>query len=168
MSLFTKEWQWAIRSSCSLQKSKHEQFTHVALYKRTTCAIRSHRSLTKWVICLWFAYDLSGLLAKNKRFAQKIHIFHMFLTVFPPFYAQERIAPIALCSFALFKRATWSICSRHSVQKNNREWFAQVLMTKEQWERFTLFHEQVALSLTENEWIAQNKFFYSVLTTLGC
>ena len=32
----------------------------------------------------------------------------MFLTVFPPFYAQERIAPLSLCSVALYKRATLS------------------------------------------------------------
>ena len=42
----------------------------------------------------------------------------MFLTVFPLIYAQERIAPIELYSFALFfalvahdKRATEAICS---------------------------------------------------------
>ena len=38
-----------------------------------------------------------------KRIAlKKIRIFRLFFPAFPPFYAQEQIAPVALCSVALF------------------------------------------------------------------
>ena len=71
---------------------------------------------------------------KKKWFARKIRIFHMFLTVFPLFYAQERIAHIAFCSFALFLRATWAIHSLHSLQRSD-------LITKE-WIALSLFRSQ--------------------------
>ena len=49
----------------------------------------------------------------------------------------ERIGPVAL-----YKRANVS----DSLPS---------LMTKEQWERFALFHDQIALSLTKNELFAR-------------
>ena len=121
----------------------------------------SHTSLFTKEQCEWFACASSKSLAKNERFARKIHIFSMFLTVFPLFYAQEQIPPVAFCSFALFLRVTWAIRSRCSLQKSNHELFAQVahdkrvtvndslrlLMTKEQGKRFALFREQIILSL---------------------
>ena len=50
----------------------------------------------------------------------------VFFICFSPFYAQERIASIALCSFALFLRATWAICFHGSVQKSDCAQFTQV------------------------------------------
>ena len=58
----------------------------------------------------------------------------MFLTVFhsfSPFYAQERIAPIALRSVALYKRATGAICF---FQRKNR-YFALSLTKSERFAR---------------------------------
>ena len=47
--------------------------------------------------------DLSKLLAKNELFAQKFvfFVYYIFDSFFP-FFDQERIAPAALRSFALF------------------------------------------------------------------
>ena len=54
-----------------------------------------------------------------------------FFYFFPPFYAQEQFAPVALHSLALlFLRATFAIRSRRSLQKSNRERFAQVAHDK--------------------------------------
>ena len=79
--------------------------------------------------------------------SKKIHIF--------VFCAQERIAPVLLCSVtlfeelregftpvALYKRATVSSC--HSLQKSDHEGFAQVAHDKREMERFALLHKQIA------------------------
>ena len=113
---------------------------------------------------------------KNERFVWKIRIFRMFLTVCPLFMpkSESLLWPVDLHSFAFFKRVTWVIHSRRSLQKSDRERFAQVthdkratvsdflrsLMTKEQRERFVFFTGEslfpsFALSLTKNEQIAQ-------------
>ena len=63
------------------------------------------------------------VLSTSSNSLQKIHIFVCFWPFFPVvplFYAQEWIAPIILCSVALFK---------------------------ERWERFTLFPERISFSL---------------------
>ena len=189
-----------IAHGCSLQKCDPEPFAHFALYKRATVSDYSRHSLKKSHIneslfkteqCEWSAHDLSGLLEKNERFALKFCIFHMFFTVFPLLilkselllslflhflFFKERLewfASIALHSFVLFWRATWAICSHRSLQKSNREWFAQAahdkratvrdllrsLMTQELREcrihSFLWANRSFTLSLTNNEWIAQ-------------
>ena len=84
-------------SKSLILKSDHEQFAHVALYKRATWVNRSLCSLKKSDVS-WFATDVSKSLSKYEWFARKIRIFRMFLTVFPLINAQERIAHIDLCS----------------------------------------------------------------------
>ena len=80
----------------------------------------------------------------------------MFLTVFPPFYTQERIASITLHS--LLSLLLLSLLIKYKRVT-------------------TLFHEQIALSLTKNElfarktneWIpnpAKNKDFFCFSNTL--
>ena len=124
-----KERPWAIHSHRSLQKNDHEQFAQVVLYKR---AIVSD-SLFKKEQCKWFSHDSSKLLAKNERIAFKNSYFSYVLDSFPPFYAQERIAPVAL-----YKRLTMSDSLRS-------------LMTKERREKFALFHEWIAFSLLHSQ-----------------
>ena len=89
-----------------------------------------------------------------------MYVFHCFSS----FYAQERIAPVALRSVNLFLRVTGAIRSCCSVQKSIQEKIVIValykivtvsdsltlLFTKERWKRFALFHAQIALSLTKN------------------
>ena len=121
-----KEHLWAIRSRRSLKKSDCEQIA-LDFFKKckvsNSLVIWENRS-KQWVIC------------------SKKHIFCMFLTVFSPlFYAQKWIAPIALRSVTLYKRATAS----DSLPS---------LMTKERWGLLALFHEPIALSLTKNKQFA--------------
>ena len=87
---------------------------------------------------------MSKSLSKNKQFAQKnVHFLYVFYC-FPPFYAQERITPIARFALvALYKRTTVSesllsfftkerlkaICSRRSVQ--NRDGSNSLFLKKE-------------------------------------
>ena len=78
-----------------------------------------HNSLFKKEQPDWFARDLSQLLAKNERFAQKIRIFYLFLTDFPPLYAQEQSAHLLflmsnlsnLLPLLFTKKQLWAICS---------------------------------------------------------
>ena len=88
--------------------------------------------------------DVSKSLWKNKQFAQKnVHFLYVFYC-FPPFYAQERITPIARFALvALYKRTTVSesllsfftkerlkaICSRRSLQ--NRDGSNSLFLKKE-------------------------------------
>ena len=83
----------------------------------------------------------------------------MFLTVFPPFYTQEQIASITLHSF---------------LKSDGRDLLSLLIKYKRV---TTLFHEQIALSLTKNElfarktneWIpnpAKNKDFFCFSNTL--
>ena len=90
-----------------------------------------------WMIRLWFKW----IAPKNEWCAKKFVFLYVFDS-FPPFYAQKWIPPVALCSFALFLKATVSNLIRS-------------LMTKEWREGSALFHEHIALSLTKNEQIAQ-------------
>ena len=61
------------------------------------------------------------------------------------------MAHVALCSVALFKErqkrfALLAVCKRTTMSDSFRS-----LIKKERLERFVLFHEQIALSLTKNE-----------------
>ena len=58
-------------SKLLILKSNPEQFDHVALYKRVTVSGLLFKKDQREC----FAHDLSELLAKNKQFAQNIHIF---------------------------------------------------------------------------------------------
>ena len=90
--------------------------------------------------------------------SKKIHIF--------VFCAQERIAPVLLCSVtlfeelregftpvALYKRATVSSC--HSLQKSDHEGFAQVAHDKREMGAICSFTQANRFSLTINEQYAQ-------------
>ena len=82
----------------------------------------------------------------------------MFFSVFhclPPFYAQEWIMPIALCSSLLTKEQPWANRSYHSLQKSNLKWFALVVYDKRATGAIRSFHEQITLSLTKNKQFAQ-------------
>ena len=73
----------------------------------------------------------SILSRKKLYFCILLYSFDSFFYFFPPFYAQEQFAPVALHSLALlFLRATFAIRSRRSLQKSNRERFAQVAHDK--------------------------------------
>ena len=102
----------------------------------------------------WIAHDSSQLLSKEgfaQKILKKIVFFECFWQFPPPFYAQVRIAPVALrsqkrancscCSFvmsdmsysitSLFtKEQPWANRSGRSLQKNNRERFAQIAHDK--------------------------------------
>ena len=68
-----------------------------------------------------------SILSRKKLYSFDSFFFYFF----PPFYAQEQFAPVALHSLALlFLRATFAIRSRRSLQKSNRERFAQVAHDK--------------------------------------
>ena len=114
-----KEQLWAICSRHSLKKSRRERIALVAIYKRATVSKSLSISLNKG--------DISEfLMKKNILFVR----FWLFLTVFPPFYAQEWMAPVALCSVALFERAAWAICSFYSLKNSNHEQIASVALYK--------------------------------------
>ena len=64
--------------------------------------------------CEWFTCDSSNLLAKTSESLQKFIFFLYVFDSFSPFYAQERIAPVALHSIAnslFFKETTRAIPS---------------------------------------------------------
>ena len=84
---------------------------------------------------------IERITRKKHAIRTKTYFLYVFDS-FPPFYAKERIATIALRSVAVYKRVSLSD-------------LLPSLMTKEWRERFALFHEQIALSLTNNEQIAQ-------------
>ena len=84
---------------------------------------------------------IERITLKKQAIRKKTYFLYVFDSV-PPFYAKERIATIALRSVAVYKRVTLSD-------------LLPSLMTKEWRERFALFHERVALSLTKNEQFAR-------------
>ena len=78
---------------------------------------------------MWNFFLKIESLSKTSDSLKKSYTFHMFLTVFhclSPFYAQERIAPIAFYKRATVLRATGVIRSCCSLQKSNHERFAPV------------------------------------------
>ena len=99
----TKERLWANRSRFFFKKEQHQ--------------------------C--FAWDSREFALKKQRFAWKKCIFYMFLTLFPPFYAQEWVAPTALYS-VFFKRAMGAIPSRRSLKRVTMNESLPLLLTKKQ------------------------------------
>ena len=73
----------------------------------------------------------------------------MFLTFFPLFYAQDR------SRHSLLINLTWGSCSCRSLQKSDREQFAQIANDKRATGAIRSFHKQIALSPTKNERIAR-------------
>ena len=133
------------RSKKLILKSDGERFTHIVLYKRTTMSnllksfFTKERSLAIRSLKKSNVSDSPMIRAncsqkwKNERIAFKNSYFSYVLDSFPPFYAQERIAPVAL-----YKRLTMSDSLRS-------------LMTTERREKFALFHEWIAFSLLHSQ-----------------
>ena len=96
-------------------RSDNERFAHVALYKRATVS-DSLMSLFTKEQCEWFTSDLNRLLIKNERFAQNILIFR---------FANRSRCSSLICSFLKSDLGDLN-CSHHSLQKSDREQFAQV------------------------------------------
>ena len=144
---------------CSVQKSNLEQIDHVTLYKREKWANPSRHSLKR---AMWVTQ--ANHSQKTSYSIEKIHIFICFSLLFP-FYAQERIAPVPLCSVGLFWRGMEAIHSCRYLQKRDLELIAPVtlykrvtvsdflllLFPKKPQDQFTLFQEWSALSLTKNK-----------------
>ena len=89
-----------------------------------------------WAIHSLKKSDVSDFHVIRANSLQKKQVNHsklIFFNCFSPVYAQEWSAPLPLYSIATVS-----------------DW----LMTIEQWERFALFHEQIALPLTKNEQMA--------------
>ena len=151
--LFTKEQQRAIQSGRFLQKSNRERLAQVALYKRAM-----------WANHAWF----EGIACKKDRFAGKIHMFHMFLTVFPLFMPKSESLP-SLFPHTLFFKEQFEWFAHIAHYKKNCEQFAQVahdkiatlsnllrsLMTKEWWEQFALFFSSESLFHSQKGQIAR-------------
>ena len=123
--LITKERPWSIHSRWSLQKSNREQFAHITLYKWATMSKLLSLHFKKEQ-CEWF----ERIAWKKQAICFKYLYFSYVFDSCSPFYAQGRIAPVAHHSFALFLRVTSVIRSRCSLQKSNREWFAQFVHDK--------------------------------------
>ena len=98
--------------------------------------------------CEWFPRDSSKLLAKNEQIAQNVFFVYVFDN-FPPFYAQEQIDSVALCSFTLFKERLEQFAPISLYKRVTMSHLLRSLMTKEQRERFALFHEQITFLLTK-------------------
>ena len=108
---------WVIRSHHSLKKCTHEQLLSISLKKSNV-----NDSLM-----------IQANRSQNKSDSLKKSVFFVCFWQFSPFLSRERITPVALSSVALNKRAT--------VSKS-----LLLLLTKERWEWFALFHEQIDIS----------------------
>ena len=97
--------------------------------------------LSKNEQCKWFARDSLFCSQKTSDSLDKIRIFHHVFDSFPPFYAQKRIASIALCCVTLYKRVTVSE-SNSSFLTKERPWAIC---------SFPRVNCLFALSLTKNE-----------------
>ena len=91
-------------------------------FKQIACKKRANRSKCFFFVCFW---------------------------QFFPFYAQEQIASVALCSFTLFKERLEQFAPISLYKRVTMSHLLRSLMTKEQRERFALFHEQITLLLTK-------------------
>ena len=90
----------------------------MALYKRATMSkslsqlFKKERPWTKWFCNSLKKSDVSDSLLiqalKNRVICTKNFVFFVYFSLLFPFYAQDRIAPVALCSVALYKRVTVS------------------------------------------------------------
>ena len=131
----------------------------------------------------WFACNSSKWLSNNKQFARKRCILQCFFDSFPPFYTRSESLPSLFARRAFLKsdihslhswkksdherfapvahdkRAMGAICSfsqvnlsfAHKKQANRSPCFLQ----KSDHERVALFHMQIYLLLTKNEWLAR-------------
>ena len=112
---------WAICSGHSLKKNNGKQIALVALNKRVTVSDSLRSFMTNerpWANLSRHSAqksDMSDSLVicwanpfQNERFARKnsyfSYVFEIFLLLFPFFYAQVWIAPVALCSVPLYKK----------------------------------------------------------------
>ena len=102
--------------------------------------IRSRRSLQKSK----FKLDSSKSHAKNERFAQKIRIFRIYLTVFPLFMPMSESFPVLFAPSLFFKKRSekfpqvahykkwpWASCSHRSLKRATVSDLLRSLMTKE-------------------------------------
>ena len=130
----TRVWNLLFPSKSLILKSHCERFAHSCSFVNSDVSNCEQIALNFFLKerYQWFAHDLSESLSKDERIAQKNLLFVGFWQFFSnfSFFAQERIAPIALCSVALFKKATGAICSGHSLKKSNHERFAPVSLHK--------------------------------------
>ena len=147
---------WAICSCHSSKKKNSEWIALVALYKRTTMsdlllslltyeqpwANCSHRSLKKSKISNSLVFSANGSQKWTNPSCPSL---------LSRFFKEQRSD---LLSLLFTKKWQWVNCSRSSLQKS--KWDVSNLLwlyiTKEQQERFALFHEWIALSLTKSEW----------------
>ena len=135
--LFKKGWPWVNHSHRSLKKSNCEGFALVALDKRAT--------VSELLLSLfkkdWFAGDLSKLLSKNKHstftICSKSRFFVCF-SFFSHFFVPKSEVLLSLVAPLLFLKSNrsnsllllftkdipWANCSRRTLQKSDREWFA--------------------------------------------
>ena len=81
-SLIKKERPWTSCPRRSLKRVTVSNSLPSLLTKKRLRANRSRRSLKKSDMSAWFARDSSESLWKTSDSFEKIHIFHMFLTVF--------------------------------------------------------------------------------------
>ena len=105
---------------CSISlilKSNHEQFAHIALYKRVTMN-NSLMSLFKKEPCEVLLVIRANHLQKRSNLLKKSYFLYVFDS-FSPFYAQKRIAPVA--PVTLYKRVTMSDSLRSPMTKE-RPW----------------------------------------------
>ena len=108
--------------------------------------------------CEWFACDSSKSHAKKRanrmqkrsESLNKFAFFVCFWKYFPSFNAQERIAPVALRSCALFSRATWTICSWQKSGVSHSLFF-----TSE-----SLFHSQKRANCSKNRWVNSQPWIF--------
>ena len=120
----TKEQPRAICSGRSKQKSDCERFAKATLLLRVTWANLSCHSQKREI--------------HFKKF--KKNFFSYFLTVFPPFYVKERIAPFALRSVALFLKIDHErIAQVNLIKKTTLSDLLPLLFIKERREGFTFF-----------------------------
>ena len=107
--------------------------------------------------------------SKTSNSLEKIHIFHMFFTVFPPFLPKSESLPLLFAQSHFFKERPWAKCSgrsgtneqpwairsRCSLKNSDSKRFAQVADDKRATGAFHSFSQVNRFSLTKNEWFAQ-------------
>ena len=107
-----------------------------------------------WVIRLWFeriaCKKRANRMQKRSESLNKFAFFVCFWKYFPSFNAQERIAPVALRSCALFSRATWAICSWQKSGVSHSLFF-----TSE-----SLFHSQKRANCSKNQWVNSQPWIF--------
>ena len=85
--------------------------------------------------------------------------FSYVLDIFFPFYAQERIAPVAICQTLFFKEQLEQFSHIALYKRASVSDLLRSRMTKERREGFALLSESlIALSLTKSEGIARKTY----------